>query len=462
MNGGKSNPAGNPAGTVRRAALYIRVSTEEQARHGYSLEAQREDLERYAKSHGYTVAGLYVDDGASARKRYTTRKGFMRLLADVRAGRIDTVLFIKLDRWFRNVADYHEIQKVLDAHGVTWEATQERYETATPEGRFTVNIMLAVAQDESDRTSQRIKFVNESKIARGEVVTGSTPIGYKVQDHHLVIDEETADAARDMFHYYLSGNSLRETSRYMRRTYHAALYPYSVRSALTNTLYKGQYRDNPAYCEPLISPADWDAVQNRVSNRYIRRNQTGRVYIFSGLLICSECGHRLAGRYQKVKEHEYIYYRCSKAKCCHECSHLKEVREDVLENWLWEHIPGELDAQEMEWQVKAKEAARKPVPDRAAIQRKLSRLKDLYVNDMIDMTEYKADYDRYTVELTALEAEAVPEERRPDISGLRKLFVSGARVVYDAMDRTCRQNFWRGVLDHAAVTPENHVIIFFR
>ena len=109
----------------RRAALYIRVSTEEQAKKGYSLPAQREDLEEFAKKNGYTVAGCYIDEGKSARKKYANRKEFMRMLEDVKAGRIDVILFIKLDRWFRSVADYYKIQEILDAHNVAWKTTPE-------------------------------------------------------------------------------------------------------------------------------------------------------------------------------------------------------------------------------------------------------------------------------------------------------------------------------------------------
>ena len=96
---------------VRRAALYIRVSTEEQAKQGYSIPAQREDLEGYARRNGLAVAGVFVDEGKSARKRYTARPAFMQMLEMVKAGEIDVILFIKLDRWFRSIADYYEVQK---------------------------------------------------------------------------------------------------------------------------------------------------------------------------------------------------------------------------------------------------------------------------------------------------------------------------------------------------------------
>ena len=89
----------------KRAALYVRVSSEEQALRGYSLEAQLADLETFAKENEMLVAGKYVDAGTTARKRLQNRKEFQRMLQDIRGGKIDIILFIKLDRWFRNVAD---------------------------------------------------------------------------------------------------------------------------------------------------------------------------------------------------------------------------------------------------------------------------------------------------------------------------------------------------------------------
>jgi len=181
-------------------ALYIRVSTEEQALRGYSLEAQRETLESYVKEHGMIIADFYQDEGKSARKSYRTRPEFMRLLHDVEAGEIDLILFIKLDRWFRNVGDYHEVQKILDKHKVLWRAVLEDYETVTSSGQFKVNIMLAVAQNEADRTSERIRVVMDSKIKHGTVPSGHIPFGYRIgENKHLEVVPEQAAIVRDIF-----------------------------------------------------------------------------------------------------------------------------------------------------------------------------------------------------------------------------------------------------------------------
>ena len=197
---------------IIRAALYIRVSTEEQVREGYSLDAQKAHLMEYAKKHEYSVVGLYADEGISARKTYKKRKAFMQLLSDVEAGKIDIILFIKLDRWFRSVADYYKVQEILDAHKVGWRATMEQYDTTTAGGRLYVNIRLAVAQDEADRTSERIKFVFDRKVAENQIISGRLPIGYKIENNKLVIDEEGAAIVRRVFDLYLTLRSKRATA----------------------------------------------------------------------------------------------------------------------------------------------------------------------------------------------------------------------------------------------------------
>ena len=160
---------------MQRAALYIRVSTEEQARHGLSLEDQRTSLIKFAKDRKMKIVGIYEDAGISARKPYTKRQALLRLLDDCRAKKVDIILFINLERWFRNVGNYYAVQDILEQNGVSWQTTQEDYDTTTASGRLKVNIRLSVAQDEADRTSERIKFVFEGKRARLEPLTGNTP-----------------------------------------------------------------------------------------------------------------------------------------------------------------------------------------------------------------------------------------------------------------------------------------------
>ena len=127
---------------MERAALYIRVSSEEQAIHGLSIEAQREKLDQWAKGR-VKIVDHYVDAGISARKPAAKRPELQRLLNDVRADRVDVILFTKLDRWFRNIAEYYKVQEVPEKHHVNWRTIQEDYDTSTASGRLKINIMLS-------------------------------------------------------------------------------------------------------------------------------------------------------------------------------------------------------------------------------------------------------------------------------------------------------------------------------
>ncbi len=446
---------------VRRAALYIRVSTEEQAKQGYSIPAQREDLEGYARRNGLAVAGVFVDEGKSARKRYTARPAFMQMLEMVKAGEIDVILFIKLDRWFRSIADYYEVQKILDAHNVAWKTTQEDYDTETTNGRMYINIRLTIAQDEADRTSDRIKFVFENKVAHGEAIFGNPPLGLKVADKHIVPDPETAPIVRELFRHYEAHRSISRAVREVGDQFGRVLWLDGMRRMLANPLYKGAYRDNPTYCEPLIPPEEFDRVQELLKERSIRHNQTGRVYLFSGLLICTECGRKMAGRYAttKRKEHnwEYHLYRCPTAMQYHRCPHRKEVNEEKLEKWLLEHIRSELDAYQIQWEVACASAPAAPRVDRAAILRKLEKLKQLYINDYISLEEYQTDYQRYSEKLK----EEPAERARPDFERLRTYLNQDFQTVYFDMTLFQRRDFWHNIVKEIRLNEENTPQIIF-
>ena len=166
---------------------------------------------------------------------------------------------------------------------------------------------------------------------------------------------------------------------------------------ISNPLYKGEYRGIKDFCEPIIKSEVWEKINSAKS---VRRPPTGRVYIFSGLLVCAACGYHMNGRYAHttIDGNEVIYYRCVRYVNYRTCASSKLMRETTLENWLLENIESEIKT--YLYQVQSK-AARQPKLkiNRAAIRRKLARLKDLYVNEMIDMETYKADYQTYAAQL---------------------------------------------------------------
>ena len=436
---------------VRRAALYIRVSTEEQAMHGLSLAAQRETLLRYAEENGLRTVGVYADEGVTARKKYRSRTEFMRMLADVRAGNIDLILFIKLDRWFRNIADYYEVQKVLDDHGVQWIATEEDYDTTTANGRLHLNIKLSIAQDESDRTSERIKFVFDSKVKRGEVISGKVPLGYRVTDRRLSVDPETASMAQDIFGRYVALRSMRALRQYIMNQY-GLVYSYSgLRALLQNTRYVGSAHDQDDFCPAIIEPETFDLVQTIISERAQRNGdlRADWVYLFTGLVRCAECGNRLSAHTVAGK---YIYYRCTRYEKLHLCTHKKRTSELVLERWLLDNLVQGFTEYNLNL---AEQAAQTATPvDEAKIKRKLEKLKDLYLNDLIDRDSYERDYTALRNELhTASNLKPLPEP--VDIKALET-----ALAAYTDLDRQHQKAFWSKTVSRIVISQEENFSVF--
>lgn len=440
-----------------RVDLYIRVSGQEQAIKGLSLEAQQENLEEYARERGWVIVGTYIDAAKTARKRMYKRTNFLRMLEDVKQDKVDLILFTRLDRWFRSVADYYKVMEILDAHNCGWLTTQEQYDTTTAGGRLYINLRLSIAQNEADLCGERIGVVLDSKVKHGTVVSGKIPFGYRInKEKRLEIVPQDAAIILDAFEHYRSSVSVRATAAYIKLTYGLNWDNIRCRRNLCQTLYIGHYesngRVNPNFCPPIVPRDLYDDVQKLLSNN-TKANPTGRVFLFTSLLICAECGHRLAG----LQTGYGPYYRCPQHYSRRTCGHKKQIRETAVEEWLFTFLGDELEKQRLEWEVK--EARRKQAAasvDRAAIRRKLSRLKELYVNEMIDLEEYRRDYELYTTQLAERTAPSA-EEERPNFEAIEAILETGFRKIYDGLEREEKRTLWRSVIKEIHVDKERQI-----
>lgn len=440
-----------------RVDLYIRVSGQEQAIKGLSLEAQQENLEEYARERGWVIVGTYIDAAKTARKRMYKRTNFLRMLEDVKQDKVDLILFTRLDRWFRSVADYYKVMEILDAHNCGWLTTQEQYDTTTAGGRLYINLRLSIAQNEADLCGERIGVVLDSKVKHGTVVSGKIPFGYRInKEKRLEIVPQDAAIILDAFEHYRSSVSVRATAAYIQLTYGLNWDNIRCRRNLCQTLYIGHYesngRVNPNFCPPIVPRDLYDDVQKLLSNN-TKANPTGRVFLFTSLLICAECGHRLAG----LQTGYGPYYRCPQHYSRRNCGHKKQIRETAVEEWLFTFLVDELEKQRLEWEVK--EARRKQAAasvDRAAIRRKLSRLKELYVNEMIDLEEYRRDYELYTTQLAERTAPSA-EEERPNFEAIEAILETGFRKIYDGLEREEKRTLWRSVIKEIHVDKEQQI-----
>ena len=307
---------------MTRVALYIRVSTSEQVVNGLSLEAQREALENYAKERGYNIVDVYADEGITARKKLSNRKELQRLLEDVKNDKIDLILVTKLDRWFRNIKDYYQVQDILEAHNCNWRTIFENYDTSTASGRLHINIMLSVNQDECDRTSERIKAVFEHKRENKEVCSGSVPYGYYIDENkHLQIDEEKAKEIQDAYNYYELHNNMMQTRNYLSDKYGYITYS-ATRRRLTHEAYIGTINGIKDFCPAIISEKQYNNVQRLISmnKKQYKPKAPQEEYIFSGMLRCKLCGSVLNSNRMLKNGVPYKLYRCRKFKREKSCS----------------------------------------------------------------------------------------------------------------------------------------------
>lgn len=442
-----------------RCAVYIRVSTEEQVLHGYSLEAQKEALTGYAKSHCFTIVDYYIDEGVSARKKMGKRKEFLRMIADVEANRIDLIIFTKLDRWFRNIADYYKVQEILEAHQVNWKTIYENYDTSTANGRLHINIMLSIAQDEADRTSERIKVVFQNKRNRGEVTNGSHPFGFTIIDKKLVPDEEKLTIVRDIFYFYEENQSVYDTVRMLREKYQLNFCNATVSRMLKNRIYIGEYQGIQNYTRPVITPERFKRIQT-ILPLPKKRTKTNRTYLFTGLLVCSECGNKLTANHSTVTyketQHEYNVYRCKKYTDQKLCTHKKVLNESKLEQYLLREAAQALSGFRIIPEIN--EPKEQSQSDKYKIENKMEKLKELYLEDLIDLDTYRNDYQMLNNRLATIKESVNNQNPEP----LNRLLSKDFNSIYNLLNASEKRLLWRAVIERIVVDCNNELTIFYK
>ena len=436
---------------IIRAALYPRVSTEEQNLHGDSMEAQEEALVEYARAHNMKIVGIYQDGGCSARKPALKRPVMQQLLDDVRAGKIDRILFIKLDRWFRNVREYHKVQAILEEYGVTWQATQEDYSTATADGRFKVNIMLSVAENEADRTSERIRFVMKSKLHRKEVCTGTVSYGYKVAEidgkKRVVKDPETKEYVQEFWDHYRKYESIHLAGLYVNGKYGIKRTYKGWATTAKSELHTGTWKGVEGYCEPYISHEDWE----RLREYRIRKTPSNpaRVYLFSGLMRCPVCGNTLKATHCRQtrkdgRQVEYKSYRCGFHRLG--CEYGQTVSELKTEKYLLSVVREELEQYICTAEASATKAEKKAaVSDVAKLQEQMRRINRVYMTGTIDDDEYEKTILSLKKQIE-LAKQQEKDERPPDLEVLKQLLKTDFEEIYKTLDDEDKRRMWRSII----------------
>ena len=264
------------------AGLYIRVSTEDQAREGFSLKEQEKRLRAMCEYKGYEVYKIYKDSGIST-KTGNYRPAFEELLQDIKDKKCNTIVVLKLDRLTRSVFDIEKLMKTVNVYECDIDCLADESNTTTSNGRMVMRIMTNVSQNEIERTSERTKVGMAGAIKSGHI-PNTTPLGFKRDNKKLVPDPLTKDIVIRIFDLYLEGKSYQTISNLFNKEHvlgKTNWYDSTIQKTLHNELYKGDYihgkrTKKPTYyenvVEPIVSKEKWENCQEqklRNANRKI-------------------------------------------------------------------------------------------------------------------------------------------------------------------------------------------------
>lgn len=432
----------NPYDRVLRAALYERVSTTEQSMNGYSIDAQKDNLEEHAKKNNMKIVGHYTDAGISGTKPPLKRPNLKRLLDDVEAGKVDIILFTKLDRWFRSVKEYFKVQEILDTYGVQWRAIHENYDTTTANGQMAITMFLAIAQNERDRTAERIKVVLDHKRKNKEACFGGNaiPLGYKKEADingvmRLVKDPDTRQAVEEFWDIMVKTNNLNKAIRHMVNAYGINKDWKSWMRMTRSDFYCGIHRGVQDYCEPYVSPEDFLALHEK---RPQKATPTGRIYLLRGLIRCPECGQKLCGDADTRKNKVYKTYRCAyRARGCSNHGSYSELKlMKQLVNGLDGYLREEIAAAEIE----LAKPRPKPKTNIKELKEKQRRLTVAYMAGNKTDEEYLQEDAELKSLIAKAEKTAPPEPR--NIQPLKDLLESDFKSIYESLTEEEKQLFW--------------------
>jgi DNA invertase Pin-like site-specific DNA recombinase len=448
---------------ILRAGLYERVSTDEQAKYGYSIKTQIDALEEYCEKNKIKVADHYTDDGVSGGKAAFRRPEMARLLDDIKEKKIDIVLFTRLDRWFRNVQEYFKVQEILDEHKVQWKAIWEDYDTTTANGKMAITIFLAIAQNEREKGAERVRVVFEKKRQNKEAWFGpnSMPFGYtKEADDdgfmRLVKDPALKDAMQDFWDIAVKYHNVSKAAKYVNRVYGLERNKKLWFDVAHNEIYTGDYKGVSEYCEPYVTREEWEMLQNRGS---LKKTQGNRVYLFTGLIKCPTCGSSMAATHcnQKRKNgeiKEYRSYRC-RHKEIRICDNRHTISELKTEQWLLKNLDELLREEIAKVELERTKPKKKPKTDAQALREKLRRLEVVYMAGNKTDAEYLTETAELKEQIRQAEMEMLDDPAEVDLDTLRATLETDFRGIYETLSPEDKRRFWRGLIKQIHVKGNN-------
>ena len=404
------------------AGVYIRVSTEDQAREGFSLGEQEEKLLQLCKFKELEVYKVYKDAGISA-KDMEHRPQFQEMLKDMKEGKLNYIVAYKLDRITRSVRDLEELISVLEQYNCFLLCDRDDVNTSTANGRFFVRMLTVLSQLEIEIVSERTKFGLNGAIKSGHI-PGQRPFGYKsAEDKRMVIDNATRRHVEKIFDMYLEGKSFQQIANFFKEN---NIYPKknwkdtTIQKIIDNKIYMGDYEQYKRIgkqenlepivymnvVEPIISRAKWEECQ-RQKERNQRTYTRDRVYTFFQRLKCPNCSRIMKCKGSGGTKRKYMYYTC---EYCH-INFNEDHVEHLLRDFIYDLLEYDMAVKKFFLPVLEDKTNNidttsidKEIRD---LEKQRDRIKDLYIKGIVEIDDFKEDYKLIEDKLANLESKKI-------------------------------------------------------
>ena len=402
----------------KTAGVYIRVSTEDQAREGFSLGEQEEKLLQLCNFKDLEVYKVYKDAGISA-KDMEHRPQFQAMLQDMKEGKINYIVAYKLDRITRSVRDLEELISVLEQYNCFLLCDRDDVNTSTANGRFFVRMLTVLSQLEIEIVSERTKFGLNGAIKSGHI-PGQRTFGYKsADDKTMIIDNATRPYVEKIFDMYLEGKSFQQIANYFKEN---DIYPKkkwrdtTIQKIIDNKIYMGDYEQYKRIgkqenlepivymnvVEPIISRAKWEECQ-RQKERNQRTYTRDRIYTFFQRLKCPDCGRIMKCKGSGGTKRKYMYYTCEHCHINFNESHV----EKLLKNFIYDLLEYDMAVKKFFLPILEDKNSKIDTnfidKEIRSLEKQRERIKQAYIKGIVEMDDFKEDYKLIEDKLAKLE-----------------------------------------------------------
>ena len=457
---------------MKRAALYIRVSTLEQAQEGYSIGEQKERLIAYCKAQDWLIYDIYIDGGYSGAN--LNRPAIQKLISET--DKFDVILVYKLDRLSRSQRDtlYLLEEKFLPAN-VDFVSMQESFDTSSPFGRAMIGLLAVFAQLEREQIKERTKM---GRIARAKAGLrhggGYAPIGYDYVDGKLVVNAYEAEQVRKIFEWFLAGSSLKSIAKRLREEHYTNRYSsYNSDSTIRNILENDVYIGNLKFGEIVVEKAHEaiiDEAQFKAA-KALREKQKGSLkltpfesrYLLTGMIFCGKCGARY---YVRSSGDNYKRYTCySRSKQTREM-----IKNPACKNRHWK-------ISELEAIVESKikkllsspenifelvEACRPKIINQSTgvkkriihIDKQISKLMELYQSDSIPADLLGKNISKLYAEKTTLQSMLEPVSESQSLDLIQEILKNAAQI-WDFADMQQKRRILQSLIRKITLTDDD-------